>query len=102
MRAVEGPGPNQHTHGSRGEDRVGQPDVVNVEDDSVWLPLLSMASTSQEYSVSGRRNPGGTRSLVAVGGIITSKVTTGRALRLVSRSTNTWYPMIRLFFGAWT
>lgn len=67
-----------------------QPDVVNVEDDSVWLPVRSMARTSQEYSVSGRRNPRGTRRLVAVGGIITSKVTTGRAPSSVSRSTSTW------------
>jgi signal transduction histidine kinase len=67
-----------------------QPDVMNVEDDSVWLPLRSMASASHEYSVLGRRKPGGTRSLVAVGGIVTSRVTTGRFLRPVSRSTSTW------------
>lgn len=27
---------------------LGQPDVLKVEDDSVWLPLVSMASTSHE------------------------------------------------------
>lgn len=27
---------------------VGQPDVLKVEDDSVWLPLFSIASTSHE------------------------------------------------------
>jgi hypothetical protein len=30
-----------------------QPDVLNVEDDSVWFPLASIASTSHEYFVFG-------------------------------------------------
>ena len=58
---------------------MGHPVVTNVEDDSVWFPVRSMARTSQEFSVCRRRNPGGTRSLVAVVGIMTSSVMTGRA-----------------------
>ena len=46
--------------------------------ESVWFPPFSMARTSQSYSVSGSRKPGGTRSRRAVGGIMTSRVIVGK------------------------
>jgi hypothetical protein len=53
--------------------------VRKNDEESVWLPPASIASTSHSYSVSGRRKPGGTTKLVADGGIVTSSVIFGSA-----------------------
>ena len=48
--------------------RPGPHRVRNEPDESVWLPLRSMASTSHLYAVRGCRNPSGTAMLVTVRG----------------------------------
>ena len=47
--------------------------VMNVVEEIVWLPPLSIASTSNVYCVPGWRNSGGTVTLVVVPGTLMSK-----------------------------
>src|SRR5680860_1088452 len=70
--------------------------VVNVLDESVWLPPASIASTSHSYSVSGSRNSRDTVRLVTSAGTSTLNPRLPATRLGSSVVAITWYPMISM------